>query len=231
MVAPGVDTPSLAAFLDNFCATGFGTTAEAGGLRRTAQIQPGVFFTFEAPFLRVLVLYSNTLEDPGVISAEDGTWPEIGDTQLDYLRAALTRARDEPHAGALVLAHHHPAYTAGSKHGWSVTLTAQVDAICEEVGLWPHAVLSAHAHNYQRFTRLHGRTQIPYLIAGGGGHGLGKLVRKGQPALRTPQVIQAAKGGTDEVRLESYDDQDYGYLRIVATAAQAAHRVPPGQRR
>ena len=63
-------------------------TPEAGGLSRTAQIQPGVFFTFEAPFVRILALYSNTLEDPGVIA--DGI---IGNSQLDYLKAALSASR------------------------------------------------------------------------------------------------------------------------------------------
>jgi len=37
-----------------------------------------------------------------------------------------------------------------------------VDAICAEAGVWPHAVLSAHAHNYQRFTRIAGDRQTPY---------------------------------------------------------------------
>ena len=219
MVAPDTDAVTLAAFLENFCATEFHTTAEAGGLNRTAQLQPGVFYTFEAPFIRFLVLYSNTLEDPGVISSEDGTWPDIGESQLAYLKAALQRAKDETFTGALVLAHHHPAYTAGSKHGWSIKLREEVDAICKEVGLWPHAVLSAHAHNYQRFTRVHGKMQIPYIIAGGGGHGLAKLVRKGQPPLRVPTDLDSGDGG-DQVTFESYDDQGYGYLRIVVNAQQ-----------
>ncbi len=219
MVAPDSKATTLTAFLRNFCAEDFHTTAEAGGLNRTAQIQPGVFYTLEAPFLRVFVLYSNTLEDPGVISSEGGTYPDLGDSQLTYLKAALQRAKDEAFAGALILAHHHPAYTAGAKHGWSIKLTQQVDAICDEMGLWPHAVLSAHAHNYQRFTRLHGKMEIPYLIAGGGGHGIAKLVRKGQPPLRVPVNLDTGSGG-DQVTLESYDDQDYGYLRIVVSAAQ-----------
>ena len=48
MAAPGVTVPTLAAFVDNFCAEAFEVRPEAGGLSRTAQIQPGVFFTFEA---------------------------------------------------------------------------------------------------------------------------------------------------------------------------------------
>jgi hypothetical protein len=215
MVAPETKATTLAAFLENFCATEFEVTSEAGGLSRTAQIQPGVFYTFEAPpFVRILALYSNTLEDPGVISDQT-----IGDWQLTYLKAALNRVKSEKFEGALILAHHHPAYTAGSKHGWSEQMLSQIDAVCNDTGVWPHAVLSGHAHNYQRFTRLHGRTQIPYLVCGNGGHAITKLTRKGESPLRTPQALETP-GHTDKVVLENYDDQDYGYLRVVATAEQ-----------
>jgi hypothetical protein len=217
MVAPGVTVPSLDAYLRNFCVDArFERSPESGGLNRTAQIQPGVFFTFEAPFVRVLALYSGTLEDPGVIAND-----KLGSSQLDYLRAALTRVRDEKYAGALILAHHHPAYTAGTKHGWSIELTAQVDAICGELGVWPHAILSAHAHNYQRFTRTRADgAQVPYVIAGNGGHGLARLARRNQPPPRAPAVIQEAANGADQLVLENYDDQNYGYLRLIADAQQ-----------
>src|SRR3984893_14050497 len=168
MVSPLAGAKSLEAYLRNFCAEGFVVTPEAGGLSRTAQIQPGVFFTFEAPLVRIIALYSNVLEDPGVIASK-----ELGNSQLDFLKTALTRAKK--FTGALILAHHHPAYTVGSHHGWSDEMLAQIDAICEETGVWPHAVLSGHAHNYQRFTRHHGKTQIPYIICGNGGHALAKL--------------------------------------------------------
>lgn len=215
MVAPNTNATTLAAFLENFCASEFEVTSEAGGLARTAQIQPGVFYTFEAPpYLRILALYSNTLEDPGVIA--DDT---IGDSQLTYLEAALSRVKSEKFNGALIIAHHHPAYTAGSVHGWSEQMLSQVDSVCNKTGVWPHAVLSGHAHNYQRFTRMHGNTQIPYLICGNGGHALAKLMRKKGTSLRTPQALQV-KGHADKVMLENYDDQDYGYLRVVATASQ-----------
>jgi Calcineurin-like phosphoesterase len=215
MVAPGTSATTLEAFLENFCQTKFVVTSEAGGLARTAQIQPGVFFTFEAPpYVRILALYSNTLEDPGVIS--DAT---IGSSQITYLKTALARVRSEAFEGALIIAHHHPAYTAGSKHGWSEQMLSQIDDACNESGVWPHAVLSGHAHNYQRFTRLHGNTQIPYIVCGNGGHGLAKLTRKKGAPLRTPQQLQTP-GHADKVMLENYDDQDYGYLRVVATAKQ-----------
>jgi Calcineurin-like phosphoesterase len=212
MVAPETGAKTLAAFLENFCQQHFVVTPEAGGLSRTAQIEPGVFFTFEAPFLRVLALYSNTLEDPGVIADE-----RIGDSQLHFLEAALRRVNEEKFQGAVVIAHHHPVYVADSQHGGSPQMGEQIDEICEEVGVWPHAVLAGHAHNYQRFTRRRGGTEIPYLIAGNGGHGLARLSRRGK-VLRTPSVIHAADDGSDEITLENYDDRDYGYLRAIASA-------------
>ena len=212
MVAPESGAKTLTAFLENFCQEHFVVTPEAGGLSRTAQIEPGVFFTFEAPFLRVLALYSNTLEDPGVI-ADD----RIGESQLHFLEAALQRVNDEKFAGALIIAHHHPVYVANSMHGGSAQMGEQIDQICDEVGVWPHAVLAGHAHNYQRFTRRHGEMQIPYLIAGNGGHGLARLSRRGK-VLRTPAVVHAADDGGDEIVLENYDDRDYGYLRVIVSA-------------
>jgi hypothetical protein len=215
MVPPGSKTATLAAFLENFCAPDFEVAPEAGGLSRTAQIQPGVFYTFEAPpLVRILALYSNTLEDPGVISDS-----HIGDSQLTYLKAALERVKSEKFSGALIIAHHHPIYTAGSIHGWSQQMGAQIDKVCNDAGVWPHAVLSGHAHNYQRFTRLHGQTQIPYIVCGNGGHGLAKLARKNASPFRTPMALQVP-AHSDKVTLENYDDEDFGYLRVVVTPTQ-----------
>jgi hypothetical protein len=98
-------------------------------------------------------------------------------------------------------------------------MLTQIDDVCNKAGVWPHAVLSGHAHNYQRFTRLHGQTQIPYIISGNGGHGLAKLSKKGGTPLRTPQALRVP-AHSDKVTLENYDDQDFGYLRVVVTASQ-----------
>jgi hypothetical protein len=220
MVSPLAHARSLEAYQRNFCADprqGFVVTPEAGGLSRTAQIQPGVFFTLEAPFVRILVLYSNTLEDPGVIAD-----PTIGDEQLAYLEAALTRIRKERYPGALLFAHHHPPYAIGGQHSSSTAMRRQMDAICAKVGIWPHAVLAGHAHSYQRFTRSRADgTEIPYVICGNSGHNVQRLrVAKGGSALRTPQVIVARTRNEDEVTFENYDDTDYGYLRLIVDPGQ-----------
>ncbi|HEY2445981.1 MAG TPA: metallophosphoesterase [Rhizomicrobium sp.] len=214
MISPLAGAKSLEAYLRNFCSESFAVTPEAGGLSRTAQIQPGVFFTFEAPFVRIVTLYSNTLEDPGVIA--DDT---IGDSQLTFLEAALNRIGQENYAGAVLFADHHPPYTAG-RHGWSVDLQTQIDRICAKTGVWPHAFLSGHAHNYQRFTRTRSadETQIPYVVCGNGGHNHQALSKSGGHTIRAPQIIQPASDGNDLIVLENYDDQDYGYLRVIVSS-------------
>jgi len=219
MVSPLAHATSLDAYLRNFCADpskGFTVTPEAGGLSRTAQIQPGVFFTFDAPFVRILVFYSNTLEDPGVIANST-----IGNSQLDFLKAALTRVKSEKYAGTLLFAHHHPPYTLGGVHSSSLQMRQQMDQVCKEVGVWPHAVLAGHAHNYQRYTRLRSDgTEIPYLVCGNGGHGLQKLKSADSGTVRAPQTLQQATATDDAVTFENYDDTDYGYLRVIADSKQ-----------
>jgi len=219
MVAPGTKVDSLFGFLRNFCADHFRVMPEAGGLSRTAQIQPGVFYTLEAPFVRILALYSNSLEDPGVIADK-----HTGDSQLKFLAAALARVKRENYKGALLMAMHHPPYTAshsGGRHGGSPEMLAQIDRECERAGVWPHALLAGHVHNYQRFTRQRADgSEIPYISCGNGGHNVQSLTRKGNPPLRVPQVIEDGKRGADRVVFENYDDQHYGYLRVIANARQ-----------
>ncbi len=219
MISPLAHAKSLEAYLRNFCADpakGFVVTPEAGGLSRTAQIQPGVYFTLDAPMVRILVVYSNTLEDPGVLANST-----IGNSQLDYLKAALQRAKTEKYPGAILFAHHHPPYTIGGQHSSSVEMRRQMDEICKEVGLWPHAVLAGHAHSYQRFTRLRDDgTEIPYIICGNGGHAVQKLQPPKGTALRTPQTFVRKSATDDEVIFENYDDRNYGYLRLIVDPQQ-----------
>jgi hypothetical protein len=226
----GLDSDSLAAFLANFCAPGFAHSPDAVGLSRTTMIQPGVYFTLEAPLIRILGLYSNILEGSGVISTTPNpttgapTFPDLTDVQLSYLTAALTRIKTENFTGAVLIAVHHPPYTFG-KHTGSLTMLKEIDACCTSAGVWPHAILSGHSHNYQRYTRLLpvGNTtrQIPFLVIGNGGHApLATL--SGGGALRTPQSmpIFAQPEAKDTVTFESYDDKNYGYARILVSTTQ-----------
>lgn len=201
--------PTLDAFLRNFCSSTPVVTPEAGGLARTAMIAPGVYFTFDAPFVRILGLYSNVLEDPGVISGENGTYTTLDQRQVEFLTTALQRIVSENYAGAVVIAVHHPPFTGGTEHGGSPQMLADIDSACTAAGFWPHAVFSGHSHNYQRYTRTVNNAQTPYLVAGCGGHSPLSSMRD---TYRTPYKID------DTLTLESYDDSDYGYLRVVVTA-------------
>jgi 3',5'-cyclic AMP phosphodiesterase CpdA len=133
--------------------------------------QPGVYFTLDAPFLKVIGLYSNTGESTGIIS--DAT---TGTAQLQFLQsqlaaAAAQRAQNGAAPFALVLAVHHPPFTISSSHFPSPAMLAQIDAACVGAKIWPDIVLSGHAHLYERYTRTmttDGR-QIPYVVAGNGG--------------------------------------------------------------
>jgi hypothetical protein len=198
--------PTLTGFLRNFCATTFAPSPDAGGLLRSTMIQPAVYFTFDCPFVRILGLYSNVLEDPGVISSQSGTYKTLDSRQVDFLTAALKRVKSDKFTGAVIIATHHPPFTGGAVHGGSPLMLADIDSACKSAGIWPHAVFSGHAHNYQRFTRTMNNMQIPFLVAGNGGHSPLSNMRS---TYRTPYKID------NTLTLENYNTTDYGYLRIV----------------
>jgi len=71
----------------------------------------------------------------------------------------------------VIIAVHHPPLSVDSLHAGSTGEQADLDTVCQEAGLWPDAVLSGHAHLYQRFTRIAGpnKKATPYITAGSGG--------------------------------------------------------------
>lgn len=209
VVWKGDPEPTLQAYLRNFCSTSPVQSPDAGGLLRTTMIQPGVYYTFDAPFVRILGVYSNVLEDPGVISDQNGTYKTLDQRQVAFLTAALKRIKSENYAGAVIIAAHHPPFTGGSEHGGSPDMLADIDSACTAAGVWPHAVFSGHSHNYQRYTRTVNNMSIPYLVAGCGGHSPLSTMRA---TYRTPYQIDST------LTLESYDDTDYGYLRVIVNA-------------
>jgi hypothetical protein len=246
-VVPGTadDKLPLTTFQRNFCATAPIITPEARSLHRTAMTQPGVYFAFDAPFVRIIGLFSNALEDPGVISSGVGKgkthWSNVEDYQLEFLTAQLKRIKSEDYAGAVLLAVHHPPFSyappphtggTGGNHGSSSDMLREIDTICQKEGVYPHAFLSAHAHNYQRYTRtVHFGGQdfdVPFIVCGDGGHNVNALVR-GRKGQAPPEpgngvnvdymdVKPAIKTGG--LLLEKHDDSKYGYLRISADKEQ-----------
>jgi len=229
----------LTIFMRNFCATQPTITPEAASLHRTSMTQPGVYFALDAPFVRIIGLFSNALEDPGLISSENKHWSSVPDVQLDFLKAQLDRIKKEKYTGAVILAMHHPPFAyepppkssgTGGNHAGSPKMLNQIDTICASEGVYPHAVLSGHAHNYQRYNRVikFGKSTIdvPFIVCGDGGHNVNRLVQG-----KKGQAPQEPHFGTDvkymdtspavsahDLQLKHYDDSNYGYLRITVDA-------------
>jgi hypothetical protein len=108
---------------------------------------------------------------------------------------------------ALIMATHHPPFTAGG-HSPSTEMLTEIDTACQQAKIMPDLFLSGHAHSYQRYTRrvlFNGRTlDIPYLVAGIGGI--------------NDQAVPAATGQVTGDHTFVTSRQGYGYLLIDVTA-------------
>jgi hypothetical protein len=202
--------PTLAAFLSNFCAASPNPSSDAPSITRSVMTQPGVYFTLDAPYVSIIGLYSNVLDTGGgVISSQDGHFPLVND-QLDFLTSELERLKPERQAGkrAILVAVHHPPLSADAKTGGTKGLTDDIDACCQNAQQWPDALLSGHAHLYQRFTRTVNGRQVPYVVSGSGGYAA------------TPPQGGSPPAGTvvGDHKLEVTPIVKYGYLTITTDA-------------
>jgi len=161
------DMVSLEGFIAAFCDAAPSHWSGAGGIGRSTMTQPAVYFTLDAPFLSIIGLYSNCAETNGFLD----------DQQKLFLFKELQRLkalRDGGEFRAVLLAVHHPPVSFSPQKPSSVRMGNDIDTACKQANLWPDAVLSGHAHLYQRITRTLGSgdaaVQIPYLISGAGGY-------------------------------------------------------------
>jgi hypothetical protein len=210
--------PTLTAFLRNFCAEKPTPSPDAGPIVRFTMDQPGVYFTLDAPFVSVVGLYTNVLEGPGVISSQDGAYPTLaGDDQLHFLEAELKRLAPARRAGerAVIVACHHPPASIDASHGGSSGLADDIDSASRAAGFWPDAVLSGHAHLYQRFTRRVDGREIPYVVAGSGGFAATRPIG-GLP--RTPVTI-------GEYTLDEPPIVEFGYLTVTVDMTGRDHHL------
>ncbi len=197
--------PSLDAFLTNFCAAAPGPSPDGGGLVRSVMTQPGVYFTLDAPFVSIIGLYSNVLEGPGVLSSQGHHFP-LSDDQLTFLENELIRLKDlrQNDPRAVIIAVHHPPLSADAKHGGSTGEQQDLDNACKAANFWPDAVLSGHAHLYQRFTRRAKGKEAPYVVCGSGGFAV------------TPPMQKLPAAGTTfgDHTLEKGPILEFGYLLV-----------------
>ncbi len=192
-LGPGKTGEPLAPFVRHFCAP---AAAPQPNGTREAVPQPNVYWTLEHDFVTIVGLYTDVPEG-GLIAEEQRRWliGELADARTD---------------ATLILAMHHPVFSADTSHGSNLALGDALDDCFAAAGRAPDAVFSAHAHNYQRFSRVHGGRTIPYVVAGSGGfpeiHGMGYGIPD------TP----ASFAGLPGLTLESYQHAAFGFLTVTA---------------
>ena len=106
---------ALVTFQRNFCSEQPIITPEAGSLHRTAMTQPGVYYSLEAPFVRIIGLFSNALEDPGVISNRSQKWSNVNDVQLEQsLLPSRPSSSCAPPSRPICRSNNRPSLSCGS---------------------------------------------------------------------------------------------------------------------
>ena len=117
-VEPGSDVPSLEAFVGQFCAPT--NVRSTGHARRAPQHQPNAYWTLEHDWMTIIGLYSGVPEGGQIDAA-----------QLRWLTDELYAARP---GVTLILALHHPVFSADRMHGSNLTLRDDLDRCFAEAG-------------------------------------------------------------------------------------------------
>jgi hypothetical protein len=195
--------PSLAAFVKNFCAKENVKTEDAGTSTRKAMIQPNIYWTLETPFATIIGLYTNV--------------PTGGEIKPDQLSWLINELETAPRDKALILALHHPIYSADAQHSGSTHMRAALDTAVAKAGRRPELVLAAMIHNYQRFTKTYtDGEQLPFIVDGTGGYrNLRRMARVDGKPVNTPIDFEDKENG--KVTLEQYSDDYHGFLRLEVT--------------
>jgi Calcineurin-like phosphoesterase len=187
--------PSLAAWMENLCARKPALPAGAEEYHRDTETQPNCYWTLRARAVTIVGCYSN-VPSGGVIENDQAEW----------LASELANARP---GVPLIVALHHPPYSADGSHGGSARMGDVLDEAFHTSGRLPELVLSGHVHNYQRFTRtLPGSSsKVPYVVIGNGGyHNLHRLAPGATPGAEL----------MDGVVFEAGDDSHWGFLSLTS---------------
>ncbi len=199
-VNPNAPEPSLSAFVRNFCARTPVHTTEAQDSARHAMTQPNVYWTLDAELATIIGLYSNCPEGG-----------QLKPDQVAWFRSELAAA---PKDRALIVAVHHPIYSAYGPHPGSQQLKDLFEQACQAGGRSPDLVLTGHVHNYQRFSATLAGRNGTFVVAGAGGYNqqLHVLAQEFHNA-RTPIQMPGSDG-----TLENFCDTTHGYLRVEVTS-------------
>jgi hypothetical protein len=201
-VNPTTKETSLQAFARNFCAQSAIVSPDNLEAPRRTMTQPNVFWTLNTPLVTIIGMYSNCPEGG-----------QVSDTQRQWFVSELQAADKKL---PIILAIHHPIYSAYGPHPGSTRLKSLLDECCQEAERAPDAVLTGHVHNYQRFSApLLDKKNVPFIVAGAGGY-------KKKLHVLSRNFHDASKKLPIQVEdspelLESFNDWQHGYLRVAVT--------------
>ena len=189
---------SLKGFVRNFCAQAHVHLPEADDAPREAMTQPNVYWTLNTPVATIIGLYTNVPEGG-----------RLGQNQVAWLKQELQSA---PENLALILALHHPLYSAYGPHPGSQYLKSTVEGVVQAANRVPDLILSGHVHNYQRFTGVIAGVDVPCIVAGAGGYNqkLHMLSRK----MFDPKATKPYQMPGDPATLDKFNDFQHGYLTV-----------------
>ena len=190
---------SLKAFLEVFCNTEQKPIKFSKSSKRLSNIQPNIFYTLKTPLANIICLYGNVPR-----------FGSITDIQKEWFTEELLNCGKTQNEKALIICVHHSAYSADTNHGSSRRLQAFLQTSFETTKVYPDIVFSGHVHNYQRFTKTYNNgIKVPFIVAGAGGYAeLHKIA-----ALNDPDYPDDDPS-FDNVVLENYCDDKYGFLKI-----------------
>jgi hypothetical protein len=191
--------PSLTGFMTNLCASAPALPAGSEEYNRDTETQPNCYWTLEAQAVTIIGCYSN-VPSGGVIESDQAAW----------LASELAAART---GVPLIVALHHPPYSADAFHGGSKLMGQVLDTAFQTSGRTPDLVLSGHVHDYQRVSRtLPDRdAKLPYVVIGNSGyHNLHKLAHG---AVAGEQLA-------DGVVFEAGDDANWGFVSLTSDGTQ-----------
>src|SRR5262245_21849427 len=245
-------------FLANFCADPGKWPARWSGNttdRRPAMIQPYLYWRFDTPLAYLIGLYAN-ISNGGILD-DPAKHPDFTQgPQYKWLVSQLATVKNlnasRPAASkrAVLVTVHYPPYSGATnfnvrgdqqdgetpQQANAPYLAVAMQKAFSASGQRPDAIVSAHAHLFQRLTYSYADgTQMPCLIVGNGGHSLEQLFAQCNGSLDPPKSVPfpAVTPGSfalpagDSATLEAYEDENkqahpgttksgggYGFIRL-----------------
>ena len=232
-------------FLQNFCDSKREKSPDnqTPNSSRLTMIQPYPYWLLETAVCYFVALYTNDING-GQLDDPMGT----NNPQYKWLVQTLKGIKAAANGKIVFLALHYPPYSGAASFaergdpnlgptprrappaGVLLPLGNILQQAFHESGQYPDVVLSAHAHSYQRITYTYASGwQLPYLVAGTGGHGPIEKISKtcaGEnvtlPSVPfevvVPPGLALPKG--DSVKVAFYNDNDFGFLRLTVDKNQ-----------